>query len=150
MGLALLEQVAHEGKRELVVYSLHSSILCTCIGRPHIPGFFKKLFEYGCRFAAPEAGLEKGNNEAHGFRDRAEGQVRRSSAKERETSNIKQEEPICAATRGPKPRMLLSIEDGSAEDFFAIAQTLGEGGGPSMKKWVFLLLVRLLSVAWLG
>lgn len=46
--------------------------------------------------------------------------------------------------------MLLSIEDGSAEDFFAIAQTLGEGGGPSMKKWVFLLLVRLLSVAWLG
>ncbi|OEH75628.1 Ubiquitin, related protein, related protein [Cyclospora cayetanensis] len=35
---------------------------------------------------------------------------------------------------GPKSRLLRSLADGSTADFFRLAETLGEGGGPNMKK----------------
>ncbi|CDI74776.1 hypothetical protein, conserved [Eimeria praecox] len=103
--------------------------------KPHIPKFFKKLFEYGCRFAAPGPAVgREGTQEAQCRRGKAYDERRNSVSKAEETTNVRQEEPTRAAARGPRPRLLRSIEDGSTEEFFAIAQTLGEGGGPSMEK----------------
>ena len=120
-----------------------------CLPRPHIPGFFKKLFEYGCRFAAPGAGEEQeGAEERRGGTRKAIKAGGPSLAQAAATTKVTQKEATRAATRGVRPRILRCIEDGSAEDFFAVAQSLGEGGGPNMKKWVLLLLA-MTCVTWL-
>ncbi|CDJ48355.1 hypothetical protein, conserved [Eimeria brunetti] len=122
----------------------------TCNGPlrvPHIPGFFKRLFEYGCRFAAPATGLEQeGAHETNGGSSKANEGGNHSLAKAAGTSGVTREKPAGSAMRGPKPRLLRCFEDGSVEDFFAITKTLGEGGGPNMEKWGLLLLVLVLPL----
>ncbi|CDJ33411.1 LOW QUALITY PROTEIN: uncharacterized protein EMH_0053680 [Eimeria mitis] len=56
---------------------------------PHIPGFFKKLFEYGCRFAVPKPRLEQeGAKETRGERCKVNGDGMHSLANVAEATNV--------------------------------------------------------------
>ncbi|KAL8270555.1 hypothetical protein Esti_005526 [Eimeria stiedai] len=94
---------------------------------PHIPAFFEELFSYGCRFRTFDEGRGDSKGDA----------VKRDPAERLWKATTVDEEPTTSATRGtdnPKSRLLCSVNDGSADEFFQLAQALGEGGGPDVKK----------------
>lgn len=115
--------------------------IAQCSFRPHIPSFFKTLFSYGCRFLAPGQRLQedpddKKDTNAVKDEDRIENSAQDDDRlKVTKAQEARTKEFVSASKRGPKPCFLCSTEDGSVDDFFTLAQTLGEGGGPDMQKY---------------
>ncbi|KAL8446696.1 hypothetical protein Emag_004644 [Eimeria magna] len=73
----------------------------------------------------------KGRGDSEGYA------VKQDAAEQLREATTIQEEPTTSVTRrhdGSEPRLLCSVDDGSVDDFFQLAQALGEGGGPDMKK----------------
>ncbi|XP_026189934.1 uncharacterized protein LOC34619008 [Cyclospora cayetanensis] len=106
--------------------------------QPHVPGFFNTLFRYGCRFALPphpkvKPAVEAQQQALHN----GAGEPKAEKARSEEGSFSGASAPPAAGRglpHGPKSRLLRSLADGSTADFFRLAETLGEGGGPNMKK----------------
>lgn len=109
--------------------------------RPHIPSFFNTLFRYGCRFRAPS------NSPRDAERKEGKGEKGTDVVKATETGDKIDQQAESNGKRGgeaegQKPRLLCSVEEGSVDDFFRLAQILGEGGGPSMQRCVLGIRIR--------